>query len=66
MARLRLEKEEEVGILLQLAVVGIVTLGRVNLLKMLLDFILLQRCEGNSAVTSKRHDGPHREPFDSR
>jgi hypothetical protein len=41
MARLRLEEEEEVGVLLEFALVWEVTFGRVYLLEMLLDFSLL-------------------------
>ena len=41
MSRFGLEKEEEVGVLLQLPVVGEVTLGRIDFLEVLFDFMLL-------------------------
>ena len=41
MSRFGLEKKEEVGVLLQLSVIGEMTLGGIDILKMPLDFMLL-------------------------
>jgi hypothetical protein len=40
-ARFGLEKEEEIGVLLDFAVVGVVTFCRIDLLKRSFDFTLL-------------------------
>jgi len=42
MARFRLEEKEEVGVLLELALIWEVSFGRINLFEMLLDFTLLR------------------------
>ena len=41
-SRFGLEEEEEVGVLLELALVGEVTFGGVHIFKMLFDFVLLK------------------------
>ena len=41
MPRFRLEKEEKVGVLLEFAFVGKMSLGSIDILKMSFDFVLL-------------------------
>ena len=62
MTRFRLEKEEKVGILLQFAVIGVVTFSRIHFFKCSFDFSLLYP-ELDSITRQEAASVLHPEPF---
>ena len=62
MTRFRLEKEEKVGILLQFAVIGVVTFSRIYVFKCSFDFSLLYS-ELDSMTRQEAASVLHPKPF---